>query len=212
MTLKIENLIDGKNKANLIYCVNQGYEIASQLFKNHSFFNFPLGNDHKGNIVRLAVDYSLYKACKHNLLDFEAKIELNARKNCRHIELVNNQAVITTNRTDYYNQIPRDAIFRNQHADNNQMSLFENSLDNNKENGNVYACITHGSVNNDNPEFITFGIPSNDMKSWIDSRNIMNDIHLKTTNKLEPEFDIEEIDLEFKNFVNELKVASYDKK
>jgi hypothetical protein len=207
---KIESLLNPKYKSNIISCIKQGYQIKTKLFTTEPIFSFSLSTDHESNIIRLATDFTLYNACKHGLLPFDATIALNAKKNCKHLELRGGSLVITTNKTNYQNEIPRDAIFRNQHANNSQLDLFIDKVLP-PENAEIYACITHGSSNGINPDFITFGIPDKSMKCWIESKNMLNDIHIHSINELEAEFDIDEITLEFKHFVNQLNIFENDK-
>lgn len=209
---KIENLLSAKDRANIISCVKQGYQIKNRLFATEPILSFTLGTDHEANITRLAADFTLYNACKHGLLPFQAIIALNAKKNCKHIELKGSSFIITTNKTNFQSELPRNAIFRNQHATGSQLDLFREEVAP-PEDAEIYACITHGSSNGINPDFITFGIPDNDMKCWIESRNLLlSDMHIQSSNSLEEEYDPAQAELEFKNFVKNLNEISNDQK
>lgn len=172
---------------------------AYQLTKLHCsstpYLNWEIGDDEKPNIRRVIVDYSLRKIVLEGKVPFQCHIEDNAAKNCRHLELKYNNIILTTNHLNQGARVPRKAIFRDQLAKSNQISLFPLYDDIEVKTGGVYHAILCHECNGDRLVRAFLGIPSkNRRERWLDIIDLLKE-PWQTFHPVTPEEEITEEDL-----------------
>lgn len=134
-----------------------------------------LGGELKGQIMphlrNWAIEYELNRRAHLGSIPFTGTFENNSRKNHRHLELRHGRFLLTISQTHRITDLPRDCVFRNEHCLNGQLVMeeFDSRVD--TELKNIYAILTHGH-GIDSPGYILCGIPSSDMKSWVQAVNL----------------------------------------
>jgi hypothetical protein len=156
--------------------VRRAYENADLLFGQVDFLDWKVGGDLKRYLRRIAVEYGFKELAETDRYDFEFAIKPNTINNCRHIELITKECVLTISQVTHLNALPRQADFRQNHAVSNQLLLdfpFEyNQLSD--SNDRFYAVLTHGYLRRI-PDFVSLGIPSTSMKEWHYKINLINE-------------------------------------
>lgn len=123
----------------------------------------------KQNIINFAIDYNLAKACREGLLDFGFRYAKNHAKNCKHIELLHNELILTHSSINNGERVPRESIFRRYLSSTNQISFYGDET----LNPPSYGILTHQHRENGNKKAIIYlGIPDSEYGYWCNEINL----------------------------------------
>jgi hypothetical protein len=182
--------------------VNRAYENADLLLGQAAFLNWKVGRDMKRHLRRVAVEFELKELIETGQYDVEFRISPNARKNCRHIELITKDCVLTISQVMFKDSLPRDAFFRQNHAVSNQLSLGlameeSESFD---QDDKYYMLLTHGYLNKI-PDFVVLGVPTDDLKNWHYKINLVNEFKQVHYQERDDKTEQEEVIVRLKDYI-----------
>lgn len=166
-------LITPQLASSLVAAFNAAYGLAQSTANDVSFLGGELKSQILPHLRNWAVEFELNRRSRLGLLPFDSSFVVNKKKNHKHIELINDQFVLTVSQVHKCNMVPREAIFRNDRCLDGQIALdmFEPDVyDNSSE--KIYAILTHG-WQTPVPSFILCGIPSPNMNFWAQHVNVM---------------------------------------
>jgi hypothetical protein len=183
------------HRNEIIRCVFAGY----QMFEEHIIIA-PYTNlkQTRRSTRGAAVEQQFKEACCLDRLPFICEKKLNASRGAEHVELSNNELVITISSVKSSTKPPRRAVFREQ-LTRLQGDLFEpNNLDTSillpqKR----YFIITHGG-NGSQPEFVCLGVPHPE-GGWKYVMNLMSQPYQILSQEPEEKADIQEPVLKLKD-------------
>lgn len=155
----LEELISNNNGAMFANAINNAYEKVDEMCV--SLFDIQnksrLQEEFRVRAINYAVEATLIRAIeKGHLKEFKYKEELNKKKNCNHLKLTHEKAIITISQVETPTAFPRYADFRTEHRYNAQGILFEDMIP--VSDSIPYVLITHG-YKSETPKFIKIGIP-----------------------------------------------------
>lgn len=173
--------------------VQKAYSLGELFFMNNELFSTPSAENLKQHIINLSVDYQLERACKKQQLNLLYAYKNNQAHNCKHIELYNEDFVLTHSSCNSASKrLPRDAIFRKELACTNQMNFFYEDMQVPK-----YGIIIHRNwKTNDKNAYVILGIPDSDYGKLCDDFSLTNYNDSKIPiSKVEQEYDDFEFEL-----------------
>ena len=183
--------------------IRRAYENANLLLEQVDFFNWKVGRDFKRDLRRIAVEFGFKELAETGRYDFEIDIKPNARNNCRHVELITKDCVLTISQVSHINALPRKAEFRQNHAVSNQLLLDFSEEDNYISNSDdkFYAVLTHGYLRKI-PDFVILGIPSTSLKEWHYKVNLINEFQqFENYTSKETNIEQEEVRVRLKEYI-----------
>src|SRR5699024_8747415 len=197
----IKSEVPTKHRAKIAPLVNDAYALAEQATKDWDFWNWKLGHKNVGYLKRIAVEFMIKDAIDRGKLPFDYKIVPNVNKSAWHLEIITDNAIITTSQVQSQRALPNLAYFRKKLQEANQLRFSFNPSEEIKK-GPYHLLITHGYGKF--PSFINLGFPG--PNGWHDCINIMKEptliegSHEKTITSI----DTEERLVNFKDFTKEV--------
>ncbi|NHM28033.1 hypothetical protein G7K71_13810 [Desulfofundulus sp. TPOSR] len=187
-------------RSHFVPAVKRAYDLVAKLYEQHQFLSWPVGYEHRRELRRIAVEYELMKLVDSGQIPLEYQIGYNAIRNCRHLELLTKQFIITVSQVQYPRSFPRPAIFRNRLL-SGQLAWDFFGESEKLITGRFYIILTHGYEKH-YPEFICLGVPDPDQKGrWITQIDLLKET--PTVELPEEEIITEGTLLKFKEFVKE---------
>ncbi len=191
------DLITPHVAATLVPAFVAGYDMAAEAAETFDFLSGSLRPLALPHLRNWAVEHELYRRAKAGLIPFTGRFVSNSRNNHVHLELEYSGFILTVSQTHRMTDLPRECVFRNDHNLDGQLFLSDLNLEEERPT-NTYAILTHGH-NSMTPKHILCGIPSSDMKSWVQQVNL---------HEIAGEFSIvdpapidEEIKLDYRNSI-----------
>lgn len=201
----IERNFPIQTRSQIVKTVHLAYKMVDQLMTTDPFLGSILSRMNlSGHLRSTGVEFSLERACLQGILPCKGHLKLNHQKNCMHLELEAEDIILTANRVQYHDAVPRDAIFRNQLRGSNQLRLpiFMEEEPSYEENKILYGCITHGSRSNA-PEFVCIGIPHPEENTWLYRKNLMLEPFLVSEDTSPSEADVADAVIKFKAHIEQ---------
>ena len=122
------------------------------------------GNEMRRYLRNVAVEFELKDLAHSKKIPFKCVETKNAAKNCHHLELHSNHFILTISQVPLISDLPREAVFRNNHSLSNCFSLFpECSTPAISE--KHYIVLTHG-YHGIQPDFVAIGVPEPYITAW----------------------------------------------
>lgn len=154
-------------RSHMIPAIRRGYALSSQLLIKEPWLNWVIGKETVPIIRRAAIEYELINLVDFNKINAKYFINLNAAKNCHHVEISSGNSILSVCQLRYYNQKPRRAVYRNTLSCFNmqQMSMFSN--DNTKYSSKTYySILAYGGSSIEYPNFVFIGVPTYKVSGW----------------------------------------------
>lgn len=179
----------------LLPAFSSAYALAEEAVETFEFLGGPLKRQILPHLKNWAVEYELNRRVQNGLIPFESNFVPNSRKNHKHLELRQENFILTVSQTPNVWSLPRDCVFRNDYCLSGQTAIegFEMEI---SEDKCVYGILTHG-YSSSLPSFVCCGIPTPDMRAWaqqVDLRGIVRGLTV-----IDPAPVDEEIKLGYKN-------------
>ena len=203
MYLSVNNLLTFKERRKLIAPISRAYTMAETILEIDNLKDQPIIKNIASMFKHTLVEYELKKVIDSGLIDGVRCEYSNNRKHTHpFLELIGDNFKITINHVRKSSIIPTNTYYRNSMALTNQTTLFDNELDKTEQ---LYGIITHGHIG-PRPEFICFGIPSYNMRSWEDQINMQKESNIVVVdNSVETLREIESISKIAQTVVSENK-------
>lgn len=192
----------GKNELlQMGVAIEEGEALALSYIHDIMIFNIPSAHFFYQNIVNLAIDYTLEEKCKNGIIDYDYHYNYNYSNNCKHIELVKKDLIITHS-SGNHRDFPRKAKYREKLC-SNQLSLFE------EVNTEIMYCILmHSSqLKQGCKPKIAIGVPDSTCQRWcsyIPLNAISDIVPLNITPVEQKQPDIEKFKFVMKDRLEEL--------
>lgn len=124
--------------------VQRAYSYAEIFIQNTDILNLKSARSAHQIIRNLAVDLSLEKDCLLGRIKMGYCYQSNKQNNSHHLELFSEGKILTHSSTNHC-ILPRRAIFREEYASTNQISLFDSEHDLTTQEPR-YGIITHSPI------------------------------------------------------------------
>lgn len=162
-----------KQRYILLNLVQDAYKMYNTLATNYPFFDWRVGRDYLSFLKPLIVEFKIKDAIDKGDLNMDYRIASNAIDNCRHIELLTNQCVVTISQVSHSKAQPRPAVFRKNLCLSKQIALdFGPEYRLYDEDDLYYILLTHG-YQSTSPQFVCVGFPEAYNKGWIARHNLL---------------------------------------
>lgn len=149
----------------LLPAFSSAYALAEEAVETFEFLGGPLKRQILPHLKNWAVEYELNRRvqnglipCVQNgLIPFESNFVPNSRKNHKHLELRQENFILTVSQTPNVWSLPRDCVFRNDYCLSGQTAIegFEMEI---SEDKCVYGILTHG-YSSSLPSFVCWVFP-----------------------------------------------------
>ena len=206
----LTNLITPQVAMSLVPAFMSAYSMADDASKSIDFLGGELRTQIAPHLKNWALEFEIKRRAEKGLIPFHCEFVTNKSRNHSHVELLSGNWRLTVSQVCRPLDIPRESIFRNKHSLDGQLYFSASGIeeyDVSCENGRIYAILTHG-WQTAIPAFINCGIPSSDMKSWVQHLDMLELLRdMATEDPLPPNDDII---LEFNNHIDE-KASNYSK-
>ena len=199
-------------RSRFVQSVFRAYRMADALLGDVQWLDWPIGKDLKGQLRRVAVDFELKKLVESGGLSsrISYRISPNVAENCHHLVLIGTNSILTSSFVHSANKLPRPAEFRSNYGISNQYYWdFDDEYSTISMDQVPYFLLTHGPIGVE-PQFIMLGMPTSDLKAWIDGSrvNLLKEPYVIDTKAIE---HIEEEELTaLKDFSKEVLVNEED--
>lgn len=199
----VDELLPYKERQKFIAPICRAYNIAEQVLMIDDLKNEPIVKNVLPNLKNVIVEYELKRVIDKGLIDgVSCRYSDNIKHTHPFIEILADGWHMTVSQVSKYNVIPRNAKFRNNRANANQLSLFKEENENNQQ---LYALLTHG-YHSVSPNFICLGIPDYKMRSWEDQINLIKEPKLVVKdNSIDTLRQVEEIHTLTSEIINNSK-------
>jgi len=107
--------------------LRRAYAAADQTMERDSYLGTPGARYQRGDLIMLAASYEFQELVKSNDLPFDGTWEFFARPTGKHFVMLSDRARITTNQIADPKKRPRRAVFRENYAELNEQSLFDDA-------------------------------------------------------------------------------------
>lgn len=157
---KVISKVGKNNFIQMGLAIEEADILALSYIKDTKMLNVASAIPFHQTIVNFAIDLVLERKCDEGLIKYNYRYEYNKARNCKHIELIKNDMLITHcsgNNSDF----PRRAKYRERLC-TNQLSLFEET------NSDVMYCILmHSSqLQLGHKPIIAIGVPDSTCNKW----------------------------------------------
>jgi hypothetical protein len=105
--------------------IRRAYLAADATIESAPYLTTPGGRYQRGDLIMLAASYEFQQLVKNGSLPFDGAWEFFAKPTGKHFVMLTKRARITVNQVEDPRKKPRRAVFRNNYAEINQSSLFE---------------------------------------------------------------------------------------
>jgi len=176
----INKSISKSNMSHIVASVSRSYEAVEIMKMEFSILRGPMLSNVVSDLRQALVQHEIIRMIDNKLLDgLSYRVSNTSKNNYPFLEIFNNSFLATVSHVQTNIQIPRKAIYRNERAVSNQLSLFpEDNIDFNK----LYFIITHGH-NGAKPDFICIGLPDEKNEYWQERINILDIKQLSPSKK-----------------------------
>lgn len=175
--------------------------LALSYIKDTNILNVESATPFHQNIVNFAIDYVLERKCNEGLIKYDYCYEYNKARNCKHIELIRDDMLITHcsgNNSDF----PRKAKYRERLC-TNQISLFEET------NSEVMYCILmHSSqLRLGHKPMVAIGVPDSTCNKWCNYIPLNSLSSIIPLDIKQPEPDIEKFQFVMKERLQKFEIG-----
>ncbi|MBS6256494.1 hypothetical protein [Megasphaera massiliensis] len=144
----------------------QAYQYGAELLETTSLGMSERGRSLHPHLVNVLYDYNIKSLCDAGEIPFSVEECMNKARNSYYYLFRGDGIEFTVSKVSKKNSFPRDAIFRKNYAQNNDMISLFPELEMTDIDGIAYAILTHGG-NGNKMSFARMGFPRKDTKSWI---------------------------------------------
>lgn len=184
--LELEKRFGASCRNFLVQAGIQAYEYGAEILETTILGGTERGLSLFPHLINVLYDYNVRSLCNAGEIPFIVQECTNVAKNSFYFLFVGKQLEFTISRTQTKDGFPRQAAFRNNYAENNDLISLFPELEPERKSGRVYAILTHGGRFN-KLDFARIGIPRKDTRSWIGTQWYLFDRTQKFA--LMPEFD-----------------------
>lgn len=136
----------------------QALQIMDIVKQSHILFSLDVAKDLAPYLRRIAVDYCLFILAQRDP-SYSAKIQLNKKKNSRHVELTFGNNILTASFVKDRNELPRDAIFRNELIEQNPLLPYQEIETTEETTDQQYMILTYGGEYSTSIDFVNLKFP-----------------------------------------------------
>ncbi|EMO56824.1 hypothetical protein LEP1GSC161_2758 [Leptospira santarosai str. CBC1416] len=183
----------------------QALQIMDIVKQSHILFSLDVAKDLAPYLRRIAVDYCLFILAQRDP-SYSAKIELNKKKNSRHVELTFGNNILTASFVKDRNELPRDAIFRNELIEQNPLLPYQEIETTKETTDQQYMILTYGGEYSTSIDFVNLKFPLKEGGHI--TYDLMPFVKLNHDDGIAPtENTDQDIAIELKNFIVQNKLV-----
>ncbi|WP_018130571.1 hypothetical protein [Effusibacillus pohliae] len=192
-------------RSHFVPAITRAYEKTLQLFKQNEWLNWVVGKDIISVVRRIAVEYELMRTM--DLLNVTYRISPNAIDNCRHLEVITKECILTVSQVRRKDQVPRKAEYRTNLSVSNQFSLPLFDDEPTLPESPYYVLLTHGFAGHA-PSFVMLGLPKPYVSGWVGQQiDLLKEPHRTTSSQDQEDADTQLVGLK-QHIIERLKGVS----
>jgi|GEM_PF-3314846 len=167
----ISKEISSSNMSQIVASISRSYEVVENIKSEFPILSGPMLSNSVSILKQTLVQHELIRMIEKGFIEgVNYKVSNNKQSNYPFLEIYNSSFIVTLSHVQVESQLPRKAIYRNERAANNQLSIFS---EDNADPSRLYFILTHGH-NGVRPDFICLGLPDENNEFWRERINLLD--------------------------------------